>query len=437
MKKSSAEMNGRRGARGLSRCSVVAKCGRRLSALESGKVTRVSELCEMRALWLAAVVAVVACDPCYDEGRSRRCIPDFVNAAFGAEVVASSTCGQREPERLCDPPKGSDTEANEDVCTVCDSKRPDRRQPASHLTDLNNPRAVTCWRSSAVPPASPAAPADNVSLTLSLAKRYELTYVSLQFCPGAARPDSVAIYKSADEGATWQPFQFYSSQCKKVYGRPSRAALTAANEQEARCSDASVTGASANRLAFSTLEGRPGAAYFDASPVLQDWVTATDIRVVFNRLHAAKEDNSGRAPVGTQHYALADFAVGGRCKCNGHAAKCSPGSDGKLSCECKHNTAGRDCERCKPFHFDRPWGRATAKEANECKGKRLLLLFYVRKLKNINYRRSFRTTGFVIYKYKTDFFSNTVHSHLKGKQCVPYKQIYLVVEYCKNQVIVT
>lgn len=40
-------------------------------------------------------------DPCYNqEGRPIRCIPDFVNAAFGKRVVASSTCGA-EPENYC------------------------------------------------------------------------------------------------------------------------------------------------------------------------------------------------------------------------------------------------------------------------------------------------------------------------------------------------
>ena len=33
-------------------------------------------------------------DPCYDEhDRARRCVPDFVNAAFGQAVEATSTCG--------------------------------------------------------------------------------------------------------------------------------------------------------------------------------------------------------------------------------------------------------------------------------------------------------------------------------------------------------
>ncbi|XP_039284857.1 netrin-1-like [Nilaparvata lugens] len=361
-------------------------------------------------------------DPCYDEDRPRKCIPDFVNAAFGSPVEASSVCGAGpRPSHYCDLPDGP--------CSICDDSSPRHRFPPAHLTDLNNPNNVTCWRSEPVAtPASPSAPPDNVTLSLSLGKKYELTYVSLQFCPRAAKPDSIAVYKSMDYGKTWQPFQFYSSQCRKVYGRPNRATITKANEQEALCTDSHRFAAgeppSMSRVAFSTLEGRPSAPDFDNSPVLQDWVTATDIRVVFNRLHfdepkeyvrnnpapqpsspREKEnttdeeedqfvasvlsadgpdnslDNAPRmqttttqspvtapAPI-TYHYAVSDLSVGGRCKCNGHASRCLPAGPGaQLVCDCKHNTAGRDCERCKPFHFDRPWGRATARDANECKG---------------------------------------------------------------------
>ncbi|XP_034941919.1 netrin-1-like [Chelonus insularis] len=387
-------------------------------------------------------------DPCYDEDRPRRCIPDFVNAAFGKTVEASSTCGTGGPTRYCDVQEQPGGSIGVSHCHVCDDTTPRRRFPASYLTDLNNPNNVTCWRSEPlVSSQSFNAPPDNVTLTLSLGKKYELTYVSLQFCPKAAKPDSIAIYKSMDYGKTWQPFQFYSSQCRRVYGRPNRATITKANEQEARCTDSHrFTGGDglgpAGRIAFSTLEGRPSAADFDNSPVLQDWVTATDIRVIFNRLHmlqpdlnedigieeltkrerereeklknhknnllhaidplvtvipsvhqvlAPQEMHSNDAldiqemnfqpdisPTTTivtatsgtalaHHYAVSDFAVGGRCKCNGHASRCVTGKDGEVTCECKHNTAGRDCERCKPFHFDRPWARATAKDANECK----------------------------------------------------------------------
>uniref|UniRef100_A0A1B0ANC9 Laminin N-terminal domain-containing protein n=1 Tax=Glossina palpalis gambiensis TaxID=67801 RepID=A0A1B0ANC9_9MUSC len=502
-------------------------------------------------------------DPCYYEGKSRKCLPSFVNAAYGNPVVASSTCGAYQPERYCELKR----DGSVDECRMCDSSRIDMRFLSSALTDLNNPNNVTCWRSAAVPVPNDLdnAPPDNITLTLSLGKKYEITYVSLSFCPKSPKPDSLAIYKSSDFGQTWQPFQFYSSQCQKFYGRPDRAKISKFNEQEARCMNSNQN-SNGNRFAFNTLEGRPSANDLDASLVLQDWVTATDIRVIFHRLEPPKQTliraayNEGKADDSSfddeltssqeeendeeeeneeydykandndsvayddglddyiepkkhleldddidldyandgtlldkpkrsnykhkpltyenlykskpsaltalttttiaapmtstisttlksivdvkrqkyqqktssidfdkrtsipsvedlfamsQHYAVSDFAVGGRCKCNGHASECiafvssndalqsdygdggisDTGDDGAnlgrstatkadisihgkltMTCACKHNTAGPECERCKPFYFDRPWGRATDTDANECKN--WFLLFF-------------------------------------------------------------
>ncbi|XP_005176863.2 netrin-A isoform X1 [Musca domestica] len=362
-------------------------------------------------IYLKMFSAQAPTDPCYDEDKARKCIPDFVNAAYGAPVEASSTCGMENPQRYCEKNGNGDQDV---TCNICDNSNPQRRFSATALTDLNNTNNVTCWRSEPIAPVNnPNAPPDNVTLTLSLGKKYELTYVSLQFCPKAPKPDSIAIYKSSDYGKTWQPFQFYSSQCRRVYGRLNRATITKHNEQEARCTDSHrhtsdvMNGLQGSRIAFSTLDGRPSARDLDSSPVLQDWVTATDIKVIFHRLQMPDgsnglitlnnpvEKSSSDAKAGKYsepsslgldqtnsiiggssaalasssglHYAVSDFAVGGRCKCNGHASKCITDNKGQLTCECKHNTEGRDCERCKQFYYDRPWGRATARDANECK----------------------------------------------------------------------
>ncbi|XP_050391300.1 netrin-1 isoform X3 [Patella vulgata] len=300
-------------------------------------------------------------DPCYEESSEPiRCVPDFVNAAFGMEVVASSTCGS-PPSRYCKSTTDKDGKIIRN-CFICDANHPKRKHPSKYLTDLNNPNNLTCWMSEPFVQYP-----NNVTLTLSLSKKYELTYISLQFC--SARPDSMTIYKSVDYGKTWIPFQYYSSNCKKMYGLPSRAIVTKANEQEALCTEAysNIDPLSGARVAFSTLEGRPSAYAFDNSPVLQDWVTATDIKVVFNKLNTyGDEEKDEEGARESYYYALSDFAVGGRCKCNGHASQCIPQKDGRLGCDCKHNTAGYDCEKCKPFHFDRPWARATASDANEC-----------------------------------------------------------------------
>ncbi|KAJ7316137.1 hypothetical protein JRQ81_002299 [Phrynocephalus forsythii] len=304
-------------------------------------------------------------DPCYDEhGQPRRCIPDFVNAAFGQEVKVSSTCG-RPPSRYCVlAEKGEPAEeARSRSCHLCDAGDAKRARPAAYLTDLNNPHNLTCWQSESFP-QHPL----NVTLALALGKKFEVTYVSLQFC--SPRPESMAIFKSMDGGKSWTPFQFYSTQCRKMYNKPSRAAITKQNEQEAICTDShtDVRPLAGGLIAFSTLDGRPSAHDFDNSPVLQDWVTATDIKVVFSRLHTFGDENEDDSELArdSYYYAVSDLQVGGRCKCNGHASRCVRDRDHNLVCDCKHHTAGPECDRCKPFHYDRPWQRATAREANEC-----------------------------------------------------------------------
>ncbi|XP_071130090.1 netrin-1-like isoform X2 [Mytilus edulis] len=299
-------------------------------------------------------------DPCYNErGEPTLCTPDFVNAAFGKDVTASSMCGS-PPTRFCKSTTDKDGRVVRN-CFICDANHPKRMHPPSYLTDLNNPNNLTCWMSNTYVQYP-----QNVTLKLSLGKKYEITYISLQFC--SARPDSMALYKSMDYGKTWVPFQYYSSNCKKMYSKSPRALVTKANEQDALCTEefSNIEPLTGARVAFSTLEKRPSAYDFDNSPILQDWVTATDIMVVFNRLNTYGDEHDDESARESYYYALSDFAVGGRCKCNGHASRCITNREGQFVCDCKHNTAGSECEKCKPFHFDRPWARATSRIANEC-----------------------------------------------------------------------
>lgn len=145
--------------------------------------------------------------------------------------------------------------------------------------------------------------------------------------------------------------------------------------QEAKCTDSHILSPMSNRVAFATLGDRPSAYDFERSPILQDWVTATDVRIVFNRLSPDEAELYGvddgtievneinddvqyedNATISTlvdsieqrYFYALAELAVGGRCRCNGHASRCIFDKFGRYACDCKHNTYGIDCEKCKP-----------------------------------------------------------------------------------------
>ena len=223
-----------------------------------------------------------ATDPCYSDvgHRPTKCVPDFINAAYGRQVEVSSTCGS-PPSRLC-ASKFVDGSLKR-TCHYCDASDPSRSHPPAYLTDLNNPNNLTCWHSRPMSSDEP----ENVTLTLSLGKKYELTYINLQFC--TEKPDSLSIHKSTDYGRAWQPFQYFSSDCQDLFEMPKRLKISKLDEQEALCTDSHLTirqgahGMANSRVGFSTLEGRPSAHILDASPVLQDWVTATDIRVVLYR----------------------------------------------------------------------------------------------------------------------------------------------------------
>ncbi|XP_077598179.1 netrin-1 [Stigmatopora nigra] len=337
-------------------------------------------------------------DPCYQaDGRPRHCLSEFIDAARGVSAEAG-----RSP-----PGSASGGDA------------------AGTPTEPQNPHNLTCRR------ARGSRDGGDWVLSVPLGRRFEIAYVSLRFCHGAEPwdPPSVSVFKSMDYGKTWRPMQHYSADCLGDFGLAARtAAASRRQETEALCSDPRPLQRRRGGavLAFSTLDGRPSWPDFDYSPTLQDWVTATDIRVVFHqkweeagqadaknvtlgrgapfrkasdhvgqsaarpwllcsngdcdrsregkgRELRKRRNNRPPAAVGGKPrgsapplLGLSDLQVGGRCKCNGHASKCRRDQAGRARCVCEHHTAGPDCDVCEDFYLDRPWHRATPSQPNPC-----------------------------------------------------------------------
>ncbi|XP_075954415.1 laminin subunit gamma-3 [Anarhichas minor] len=301
-----------------------------------------------------------AMDSCFDEeGGQSRCMPKFENVAFNHTVVTSNVCGS-PPEDYC-MQTGSTRS-----CHHCDASDPDRNHNAILLTDFHRNEEPTWWQSQSMyygiqHPSS-------VNLTLHLGKAFEITYIRLKFY--TSRPESFAIYKRTEEDGPWLPYQFYSASCRKTYGKDANAYIRPGDdERTALCTDefSDISPLTGGNVAFSTLEGRPSAYNFDQSMVLKEWVTATDLLISLDRLNTFGDEFFKDAKVLRSYfYAISDFSVGGRCKCNGHASECVELEHRGLVCSCQHHTVGDDCQRCHPFYQDRPWARATGDSANEC-----------------------------------------------------------------------
>uniref|UniRef100_A0A672NHM3 Laminin subunit gamma-1 n=1 Tax=Sinocyclocheilus grahami TaxID=75366 RepID=A0A672NHM3_SINGR len=334
------------------------------SYLRSHKQKDTMSLFSCLLLWtLWAACSHGAMDECIDEfNRPQRCMPEFVNAAFNVTVVATNTCGS-PPEEYCVQTGVTGVTKS---CHICDAGDPRHHHSAVYLTDYNNQADTTWWQSQTM--LAGIQYPNSINLTLHLGKAFDITYVRLKF--HTSRPESFTIYKRTSEDGPWIPYQYYSGSCEKTYSKINRGFIrTGEDEQQAVCTDefSDISPLTGGNVAFSTLEGRPSAYNFDNSPVLQDWVTATDIRVALNRLNTFGDEVFNDPKVlKSYYYAISDFAVGGRCKCNGHASECVKNERSKLLCNCKHNTEGPDCNVCKPFYNDRPWRRAAADNPNEC-----------------------------------------------------------------------
>ncbi|KAI1706360.1 laminin EGF domain-containing protein [Ditylenchus destructor] len=305
-------------------------------------------------------------NPCYDDnGNPQRCVPDFINAAFNLEVEVTNTCGERQPTRFCVQTGHMGVRKN---CDVCDARQTVFAHPASYLTDFNNPNNETWWQSETM--AENMQYPNHVNLTLRLGKAFDITYVRLKFI--SPRPESFQILKKEADNSSWIPWQYYSGSCRSTYKLPEKAPILPGNEAVAQCTRefSDISPLTGGNIAFPTLEGRPSAENFEESEILQSWVTAVAIRIVLNRMNTFGDEIFGDPRVlRSYYYAISDFAVGGRCKCNGHASQCVKSTgrgEQQLVCDCKHHTTGVDCGDCEPFYVDRPWRSATSTEANEC-----------------------------------------------------------------------
>ncbi|GLH05167.1 Netrin-A [Gryllus bimaculatus] len=289
---------------------------------------------------------------CYDDsGRPQRCIPPFENAAFNVLVEATNTCGENGPTQYCVQTGTSGTQKSCQMCYDANTHH------AAYLTDFNKNENQTWWQSETM--YQNVQYPSQVNLTLHLRKAFDITYVRLWFY--SPRPESFAIYKRTTQDGPWIPYQFYSATCRDTYGLPD-SSYTRKGSEEARAlctaeySDISpLTG---GNVAFSTLEGRPSAYFFENSPELQ-----------YLEIHKFCSPISMRSLI---------LLLEQACNCNSFSTRCyfdkhlyETTGHGGHCLDCTGNRDGPNCERCKENYYQREDNYCVACNCNEIGSRNL------------------------------------------------------------------
>ncbi|XP_031231090.1 netrin-G1 isoform X1 [Mastomys coucha] len=271
------------------------------------------------------------------------------------------------PDITCgDPPESFCAMGNPYMCNnECDASTPELAHPPELMFDFEGRHPSTFWQSATWKEFPKPL---QVNITLSWSKTIELTdNIVITFESG--RPDQMILEKSLDYGRTWQPYQYYATDCLHAFHMDPKSVkdLSQHTVLEIICTEEYSTGYSTNskiihfeikdRFAFfagprlrnmASLYGQ-----LDTTKKLRDFFTVTDLRIRLLR------PAIGEISVDDQHlaryfYAISDIKVRGRCKCNLHATSCLY-DNSKLTCECEHNTTGPDCGKCKKNYQGRPW----------------------------------------------------------------------------------
>ncbi|XP_035268503.1 netrin-G1 isoform X4 [Anguilla anguilla] len=269
------------------------------------------------------------------------------------------TCG--------DPPETYCALENPYMCNnECDASTEELAHPPELMFDFEGRNPTTFWQSSSWKKyPKPLL----VNITLSWNKTIELTDdIVITFESG--RPEQMVLEKSLDYGRTWQPYQFYATDCLDAFIMEPKTVqdLTQQTLLDIICTedysrgyvwkyDKTVRFEIKDRFALfagprlhnmASLYGQ-----LDTTKNLRDFFTITDLRIKLLRpatgATMVDENNLSR-----YFYAISDIKVHGRCKCNLHANSCVFDKE-KLTCECEHNTTGPDCGKCKKNYQGRAW----------------------------------------------------------------------------------
>ncbi|VDL94844.1 unnamed protein product [Schistocephalus solidus] len=282
-------------------------------------------------------------------------------------LQASSTCGLNDVQPYCVVTAGGKSH-----CKECYSK-----QEYNQITNPNSHRIENVisrvpsdpdrwWQSENA--------VHNVSIVINLETQFQFISTIMRF--KTFRPAAMYLERSDNFGQTWKPYAYFSNNCPRDYpGIPERPRRTL---NDVTCTNvySQLTPSEGGVVAFMAAPSEMHANLPLFSEERQNLSAITNLRITFSRLNTLgdMELDDSSAIKRKYYYAIYEWNVWGRCSCFGHATRCRPKSPHELEnmekvygvCECTHNTAGDNCERCADFYQAKPWRPATRESANAC-----------------------------------------------------------------------
>lgn len=307
-------------------------------------------------LQLAALVVAASAQTDCSRGA---CYPPTGDLLLGRgqQLHATSTCGQVGSEVFCTP-----FQMWKMKCCPCDSRNPSSSLAHTVQNVLSTAGPNRWWQSKK--------DTNPVTLQLDLQNLFQLETLVLSF--KGPRPSALVVERTMDNGRTWQPTLYMASNCRSAFPDvPTTEPRTLTQTYCYSMAPISPNLYQDQLITFSPLR-QFSAIRVPTGEKIEEVSGITGLRVRLTELGPVPR-LQGRAT--SQFFALKEMQVIGSCMCHGHANRCvpdttsnqQPSTQVSAQCECQHNTAGLNCERCADLYNDLPWRPAEQGNTHTCK----------------------------------------------------------------------
>ncbi|KAK6307053.1 hypothetical protein J4Q44_G00222010 [Coregonus suidteri] len=269
-------------------------------------------------------------------------------------------------ERYCIPNAVEDTTNNRVLRLNMDA------HPVSYINDQD---MGTAWVSNIL--TGPENMDQGLTITIDLVNgQYQVFYVILQLV--SPQPEALHIQRrysnssssnsnSSSVETEWLDWQYMARDCS-LFGLQNNGPLLRPDSVNCLQFPSDVPYSQGN-ITFSMLTPepnlRPGYNDFYNTPVLQQMVQATQVRIHLSGQYHTQ--NTG-VPQRHRYYGVNEITISGRCECHGHADQCDTSvTPYRCACLPESHTEGRNCQRCAPLYNDKPFRSGDQVQAYSCR----------------------------------------------------------------------